>query len=83
MFYAWLIGRIPALKNFIQGDSIVLMKNGILDELALKRNGITKVDLKYLAKQYGHKSYDVFDEIYIEPNGHLCGTYKYLTLLPY
>ena len=73
MFYVWLIDRFPSLKAFIQGDIIPLMKDGIVDEFALKRHHVSWDDLNHLARKHGYKSYKVFQEIFIEKNGHLSG----------
>src|SRR5438105_2786510 len=51
MFYVWLVDRIPALKALIQGDIIPLMKDGVVDELALKRHHVTRDDLNHLARK--------------------------------
>jgi uncharacterized membrane protein YcaP (DUF421 family) len=73
MFYVWIIDRIPALRRYIQGDIIPLMKNSTIDEIALRRHHVTFDDLNHLARKQGYKTYEVFEEIYIEKNGHLSG----------
>jgi len=76
LLYVWLIDKISLLRDFIQGKPIQLLSKNGLDHSALKRNNVSKEDLNCIARQYGFKSYEVFDQIYLERDGKLTGILK-------
>jgi uncharacterized membrane protein YcaP (DUF421 family) len=75
-FYAGLIDQIPALRNFVQGPPIRLMHRGHIDDVALKKQHLSQVDLDRTARDYGFDTYQVFDDIVLERDGKITGVLK-------
>ena len=55
-----LIDQIPMLRDLVQGPPILLMRNGQLDHIALKRQYLSEVDLNRAAHDYGFDTYQSF-----------------------
>jgi uncharacterized membrane protein YcaP (DUF421 family) len=57
------------LDEIIEGEPSTLMKNGVVDNKALARELITKVELQVLARRQGFDNLEDLEEIVLEPGG--------------
>jgi uncharacterized membrane protein YcaP (DUF421 family) len=62
--------RIPAVRDIVEGKPLVLVKNGVIQPRALRRESLTEDDVKGFIVE--HSSVDDFDQVdtaVLEPNG--------------
>lgn len=68
-----IINSIEPLEKFITGKPIVLLKDGQINDEAMKRTLIDVDDLNKMAREYGFQSYEAFSTIILEKDGKLTG----------
>lgn len=71
-----IIQKSEKLRQLIEGKPIILVKNGEIDKKEMSRVLIDLNDLNKMAREHGMPSYEVFDTIILETNGHLTGVLK-------
>ena len=61
--------RLPKLNRIIEGKETVLIKNGKVDQEALKREALTEIDLKTILHKQGLRDYSEVERCVLEANG--------------
>jgi uncharacterized membrane protein YcaP (DUF421 family) len=61
--------RLPKLNKIIEGKETVLIKNGKVDQEALKREALTEIDLKTILHKQGLRDYSEVERCVLEANG--------------
>jgi uncharacterized membrane protein YcaP (DUF421 family) len=74
--YVAFIDANPALRAWVQGSPLYLIKNGEINHDLLKQHHLSTDDLHRVARHYGHASYDVFESIVMERDGRFSGVFK-------
>src|SRR5512141_649671 len=64
-----LVNAYPKLDQIIAGDEDILVKNGVLQTSALRREMISPVELGIAAHKQGFESLDTIEEAVLEPGG--------------
>lgn len=68
-----VIERIPRLRDWLEGRPTVLLREGVLDEAALRDNLVSRDDLAKTARQYGLRDVRDFETVVLEGDGSLTG----------
>lgn len=69
----WLLTRIlfrsPRLNNALEGTPTVLIRNGVVDWDAAKREALTELELRSVLHKQGFNSFEEVEKCVLEPNG--------------
>lgn len=69
----WLLTLVlfknPKLDRIVEGTETVLIRNGVVDEEAMKREALTELELKSVLHKQGLNSYAEVEKCVLEPNG--------------
>ena len=63
--------RWPALGPLLKGRPAQLIRDGQVDQRALRRHGVGAGDLEEAIRSAGKRSLDEIEEAWIERNGHI------------
>jgi len=61
--------RLPKLNKIIEGKETVLIRNGRVDQEALKREALTELDLKTVLHKQGLRDYSEVERCVLEASG--------------
>lgn len=61
--------RLPKLNKVIEGKETVLIRNGKVDQEALKREALTELDLKTILHKQGVRDYSEVERCVLEASG--------------
>ncbi len=69
----WLLTRVlfrlPKLNYAFQGDETVLIRHGIVDWQAAKREALTEIELRSVLHRQGYNDFNEVEKCVLEPNG--------------
>lgn len=69
----WLLTLVlfksPKLDMIIEGTETVLIRHGIVDQAAMKREALTDLELKSVLHKQGINDYSEVEKCVLEPNG--------------
>ena len=69
----WLLTRVlfhaPKLNDALEGDETVLVRNGIVDAAAVRKEALTDLELRSVLHRQGYDSFDEVETLVLEPNG--------------
>ena len=71
-----IVQKFQILRELIEGKPIILVKNGKINTKEMERVLLEIDDLNKMAREYGVPSYEAFEIIVLETNGHLTGVLK-------
>ena len=66
---AWLLFRNLRARRLVEGSATVLVKNGIVQENALRHEHLTREDLLVAVQRDGADDLGEVDSVVLEPNG--------------
>jgi uncharacterized membrane protein YcaP (DUF421 family) len=78
--YVALIDSNSALRAWVQGSPLYLMKKGEVDHRILTKHHLSIEDLERVARHYGYATHEVFEAIVMERDGRLSGVLKPVTI---
>jgi uncharacterized membrane protein YcaP (DUF421 family) len=61
--------KSPKLDRIVEGTETVLIRHGVLDEAAMKKEALTELELKSVLHKQGLNSYAEVEKCVLEPNG--------------
>lgn len=64
-----LLFRVPSLSRLASGDETVLIRQGIVDHEAMKREALTELELKGVLHKQGLSDYSQVEKCVLEPSG--------------
>lgn len=70
------VERLRGLRKRLEGDPIILLKNGIADTHTMRQNLIDRQDLEQAARRYGVASPEAFQLMVLESDGQISGVLK-------
>jgi uncharacterized membrane protein YcaP (DUF421 family) len=69
----WLLTRLlfrsPKLSTVLEGTKTVLIRHGVVDWDALKREALTELELRSVLHKQGFDTYEEVEKCVLEPNG--------------
>ena len=64
-----MLFRSPKLSMVLEGSATVLIRHGVVDWEATKKEALTEVELRSVMHKQGFDSYDEVEKCVLEPNG--------------
>jgi uncharacterized membrane protein YcaP (DUF421 family) len=61
--------KSPKLDRIVEGTETVLIRHGVLDEAAMKKEALTELELKSVLHKQGINDYSEVEKCVLEPNG--------------
>lgn len=61
--------RSPKLDRIVEGTATVLIRDGVVDEAAMKKEALTHLELKSVIHKQGFDHYSEVEKCVLEPNG--------------
>lgn len=61
--------KMPKLDRIVEGTETVLIRHGVLDEQAMKKEALTDLELKSVIHKQGLDDYSEVEKCVLEPNG--------------
>jgi uncharacterized membrane protein YcaP (DUF421 family) len=69
----WLLTLVlfknPKLNKVVEGGETVLIRHGVVDEAAMKKESLTELELKSVLHKQGLNDYSEVEKCVLEPNG--------------
>jgi uncharacterized membrane protein YcaP (DUF421 family) len=69
----WALTRIlfrsPKLSNALDGGETVLIRHGVVDLVAAKKEALTELELRSVLHKQGYNDFDEVEKCVLEPNG--------------
>ena len=69
----WLLTRVlfrlPKLNNTFEGTETVLVRHGVVDWAAARREALTELELRSVLHRQGYNDFHEVDKCVLEPNG--------------
>lgn len=69
----WLLTRVlfraPRLNAALEGDETVLVRHGVVDWAAAKKEALTEMELRSVLHKQGFDNFEEVDKLVLEPNG--------------
>ena len=69
----WLLTRVlfqsPKVSMVLEGTETVLLRHGVVDWAALKKEALTEVELRSVLHKQGFDRYEEVEKCVLEPNG--------------
>lgn len=69
----WLLTRVlfrtPKLNAALEGDETVLVRHGVVDWVAAKKEALTELELRSVLHRQGFESFEEVEKLVLEPNG--------------
>ena len=64
-----LLYRMPKLNQALEGKRTILIRNGKVDEAAMKREALSELELRAVLHKQGLKDYSQVERCVLEPSG--------------
>ena len=64
-----MLFRVPKLTNIVEGTATVLIRHGIVDWAAAKKEALTELELRSVLHKQGFDRYEEVEKCVLEPNG--------------
>ena len=64
-----LLFRVPKLTNVLEGTETVLIRHGVVDWKATKKEALTELELRAVLHKQGFDRYEEVEKCVLEPNG--------------
>jgi uncharacterized membrane protein YcaP (DUF421 family) len=64
-----LLYKLPKLDKAIEGSATVLIKRGVVDKVAMKKEALTELELKSVLHKQGLNDFAEVEKCVLEPNG--------------
>jgi uncharacterized membrane protein YcaP (DUF421 family) len=64
-----LLYKLPRVDKAIEGSETVLIRNGVVDKAAMKREALTELELKSVLHKQGLNEFSEVQRCVLEPNG--------------
>src|SRR6202044_4102943 len=64
-----MLFRVPKLTNIVEGTATVLIRHGVVDWAAAKKEALTELELRSVLHKQGFDTYQEVDKLGLEPNG--------------
>jgi uncharacterized membrane protein YcaP (DUF421 family) len=64
-----LLYRLPKVDKAIEGSATVLIKRGVVDKVAMKKEALTELELKSVLHKQGLNDFSEVEKCVLEPNG--------------
>jgi uncharacterized membrane protein YcaP (DUF421 family) len=64
-----ILFRMPKLNKVIEGHETVLIRHGVVDWEAAKKEALTEIDLKTILRKQGVNDYSEVERCVLEPSG--------------
>jgi uncharacterized membrane protein YcaP (DUF421 family) len=61
--------RLPKVDKVVEGDATVLIRRGVLDRKAMKKEALTELELKSVLHKQGLNEFEEVEKCVLEPNG--------------
>lgn len=61
--------KVPKLDKIVEGTETVLIRHGVVDEAAMKKEALTDLELKSVIHKQGLDDYSEVEKCVLEPNG--------------
>jgi uncharacterized membrane protein YcaP (DUF421 family) len=61
--------RLPKVDKVVEGDATVLIRRGVLDRKAMKKEALTELELKSVLHKQGLNEFAEVEKCVLEPNG--------------
>ena len=61
--------RLPKVDKLVEGDATVLIRNGLLDRKAMKKEALSELELKSVLHKQGLNEFSEVAKCVLEPNG--------------
>ncbi len=61
--------RLPQVNKAVEGTETVLIRHGVVDEAAMKKEALTDLELKSVIHKQGLDDYSEVEKCVLEPNG--------------
>jgi uncharacterized membrane protein YcaP (DUF421 family) len=61
--------KSPKLDKIVEGTETVLIRHGVLDQAAMKKEALTELELKSVLHKQGLNDYSEVEKCVLEPNG--------------
>ncbi|HEV2709266.1 MAG TPA: YetF domain-containing protein [Edaphobacter sp.] len=61
--------KVPSLNKIVEGTETVLIRRGVVDEAAMKKEALTDLELKSVIHKQGLNDYSEVEKCVLEPNG--------------
>ncbi len=68
---AWASYRSPRLEKLVEGDSTLLIENGVLQRGRTQTELVTRTELETAAHKEGFSSLDEIDRAILDPGGNI------------
>jgi uncharacterized membrane protein YcaP (DUF421 family) len=65
----WLLFRSPKLNSALEGNARVLIRHGVVDWEATKKEALTELELRSVLHKQGFNNFDEVERCVLEPNG--------------
>jgi uncharacterized membrane protein YcaP (DUF421 family) len=64
-----MLFRVPKLTNVVEGTATVLIRHGVVDWAAAKKEALTELELRSVLHKQGFDRYEEVEKCVLEPNG--------------
>src|SRR6185437_14494049 len=64
-----ILFRMPKVDRIVEGTETVLIRRGVVDQAAMKREALTDLELKSVIHKQGFDDYSEVEKCVLEPNG--------------
>ena len=61
--------RLPKVDKVVEGSATVLIKRGVVDKVAMKKEALTELELKSVLHKQGLNDFSEVEKCVLEPNG--------------
>ena len=68
-FLTRVLFRLPKLNNTFEGTETVLVRHGVVDWAAARREALTELELRSVLHRQGYNDFHEVDKCVLEPNG--------------
>jgi uncharacterized membrane protein YcaP (DUF421 family) len=65
----WMMFRSPKLNAVLEGSARVLIRHGVVDWEATKKEALTELELRSVLHKQGFNNFDEVEKCVLEPNG--------------
>jgi uncharacterized membrane protein YcaP (DUF421 family) len=65
----WIWFRSPKLNSALEGNERVLIRHGVVDWEATKKEALTEIELRSVLHKQGFNNFDEVEKCVLEPNG--------------
>jgi uncharacterized membrane protein YcaP (DUF421 family) len=65
----WLLFKLPKVDKVVEGSETVLIRRGVVDKAAMKKEALTELELKSVLHKQGLNDFSEVEKCVLEPNG--------------